>query len=55
MEKQPFNKKSALAEEFELHPATLAMILKNKEKLREQFYSGTERRGEEREERIDGR
>ena len=55
MEKQPFNKKSALAEEFELHPATLAMILKNKEKLREQFYSGTERRGRREEKRGEDR
>ena len=46
--KQPFKKKSVIAEEFELHPAILATILKNKEKLRKQFYSGTERRGEER-------
>ena len=45
MKKQPFKKKAAIAEELELHPATLATILKNKEKLREQFYSGTERRG----------
>ena len=41
VEKQPFKKKCAIAEEFEVHRSTLATILKNKEKLREWFYSGT--------------
>ena len=40
-EKFPAKKKSVIAEEFQVHPSTVTVVLKNKEKYRADFQSGT--------------
>ena len=41
VEKFPVKKKSVIAEEFQVHPSMVTAVLKNKEKYRADFQSGT--------------
>ena len=41
VEKFPSKKKSVIAEEFQVHPSTVTVVLKNKEKYRADFQSST--------------